>query len=173
MTLNRDQLIKLLNLTGSEYDVEALNAVRRANALLRQHRATWADLLALPQASAKGRQPEPTQAQHQKTRPRPRGPVAFKAKPIWEPKVRHGQWPEYRATNAPKQVQFSRFGLLSSSLSILFFPYATYVWLYERVVLISRRRLKPVAMLVPIFGAATAALIWVFLLLLAVALLMD
>jgi hypothetical protein len=36
MTLNRDQLIKLLNLTGSEYDAEVLNAIRRANALLRQ-----------------------------------------------------------------------------------------------------------------------------------------
>jgi len=47
----------------------------------------------------------------------------------------------------------------------LFFPYAAYVWLYKRVVLTRRRRLKPVAMLVPIFGGATAALIWVFLLL--------
>jgi hypothetical protein len=47
----------------------------------------------------------------------------------------------------------------------LFFPYVVYVWLYERVVLTRRRRLKPVAMLVPIFGGATAALIWVFLLL--------
>jgi hypothetical protein len=28
MTVNRDQLIKLLNLTRSEYDAEALNAIR-------------------------------------------------------------------------------------------------------------------------------------------------
>jgi hypothetical protein len=175
MTLNRDQLLKLLkllNLTGSEYDAEALNAIRRANAFLRQHRATWADLLALPQEPAKGRRPEPTQAQHQRPRPRPTGPDAFKAKPIWEPKVRHAQWPGYRATNATKQVQFSRFGLLLPGLSILFFPYAVYVWLYARVVITSRRRLKPVAMLVPIVGGAIAALIWVFLLL-AVAQLMD
>jgi hypothetical protein len=172
MTLNRDQLIKLLNLTGSEYDAEALNAIRRANALLRQHRATWADLLALPKEPAKGRQPDPTLAQHQRPRPRPRGPDAFKARPIWEPKVRHAQWHEYRTTSATKQTQFSRIGLLSPSLSILFFPYAAYVWLYERVVLTSRRRLKPVAMLVPIFGGATAALIWLFLLL-AVAYLMG
>jgi hypothetical protein len=89
MTLNRDQLIKLLNLTRSEYDAEALNAIRRANALLRKQRATWADLLALPQESAKARQPEPTQAQQQ--RPRPRGSDAFKAK--------HG----YRATTQPRK----------------------------------------------------------------------
>ena len=68
MPLNRDQLIKLLNLTRSEYDAEALNAIRRANALLRKHRATWEDLLALPQESAKARQPEPTQARQQRHR---------------------------------------------------------------------------------------------------------
>ena len=172
MTLNRDQLVKLLNLTASEYDAEALNAIRRANALLQQQRATWADLLALPPEPAKGRQPEPTQAQYQRPRSRPRGPVAFKAKPIWEPKVGHAQWHGYRATNATKQVQFSRIGLLSPSLNILFFPYAVYVWLYKRVVLTNRRRLKPVTMLVPILGGATAALIWMFLLL-AVAQLMG
>src|SRR5712671_7729925 len=121
MTLNRDQLIKLLNLTGSEYDAEALNAIRRANALLRRHRATWADLLAPPQEPEKGRLPEPKQSQH--PRPRPRGPDAVEAAPR-EPEVRH-----------------------------------------------ARRRRKPVAMLVPIFGA-TVVLIWVFLVL-AVAQLMG
>ena len=148
MTLNRDQLIKLLNLTRSEYDAEALNAIRRANALLRKQRATWEDLLARPQESAKARQPEPTQAQQQ--RPRPRGSDAFKAK--------HGY-----ATNSTTQVQFSLIGWLPPCLTILFFPSVVYVWLYERVVLTRRRRLKPVAMLVPIFGGATTALIWVFL----------
>jgi hypothetical protein len=156
MPLDRDQLIKLLNLTRSEYDAEALNAIRRANALLRKHQATWADLLALPQESSKARQPKPTQARQQ----RPRGSDAFKAK--------HG----YRATNSTTQVQFSLIGWLPPSLTILFFPSVVYVWLYERVVPTRRRRLKPVAMLVPIFGGATAALIWVFLLL-AAAQLMD
>ena len=139
MTLNRDQLIKLLNLTRSAYDAEALNAIRRANALLRKQRATWADLLALPQESAKARHPESTQAQQQ--RPRPRGSDA-----------------------STTQVQFSRIGRLPPSLAILFFPCVVYVWLYKTVVLTRRWRLKPVAMLVPIFGGATAALIWLCLL---------
>jgi len=159
MTLNRAQLIKLLNLTGSEYDAEALNAIRRSNALLRKHRTTWADLLALPQEPAKARQPGPAQA-----RQRSRGSDAFRSKPMWEPKARYGQWHGYRATNATKQVQFSRIGSLSPSLSVLFFPVAVYVWLYEGVVLTRRWRLKPIAMLVPIFGGATAALIWVLML---------
>ena len=91
MTLDRERLIKLLNLTESEYDAEALNAIRSSNAFLRKHRTTWAALLALPQEPAKARQPEPTQAQHQRPRPGPRGPDAFKAKRIWEPKVRHAR----------------------------------------------------------------------------------
>jgi hypothetical protein len=155
MTLNRAQLIKLLNLTGSEYDAEALNAIRRSNALLRKHRATWADLLALPQEPAQARQP----------RPRPRGSDAFRDKPMWESKVRHSQWQGYRATNATKQVQFSRIGSLSPSLSVLFFPVAVYVWLYEEVVLTRRGRLRQFAMFVPIFGGGTASLIWILMLL--------
>ena len=164
MTLDRERLIKLLNLTESEYDAEALNAIRSSNAFLRKHRTTWAALLALPQ--------EPAKARQQRPRPRPRGSDAFGAKPAWGPKVRHAQWQGYRATNATKHVQFSRIGSLSPSLSVLFFPVTVYVWLYEGVVLTRRWRLKPVAMLVPIFGGGTAALIWVFMLL-AVAQLMG
>src|SRR3979490_2582832 len=160
MTLNRAQLIKLLNLTESEYDAEALNAIRRSNALLRKHRTTWADLLALPQEPAKARQPGPAQA-----RQRPRGSDAFRSKPMWEPKARYGQWNGYRATNATKQVQFSRIGSLSPSLSVLFFPVAVYVWLYEEVVLTRRGRLRQFAMFVPIFGGGTASLIWILMLL--------
>ena len=162
MTLNRAQLIKLLNLTGSEYDAEALNAIRRSNALLRKHQATWADLLAPPQEPAKAWQPGPAQARQ---RSRPRGSDAFRNRPMWEPKAPYGQWQGYRATNATKPVQFSRIRSLSTSLSVLFFPVTVYVWLYEGVVLTRRRRLRQVAMLVPIFGCGTAALIWIFMLL--------
>jgi hypothetical protein len=163
MRLDRERLIKLLNLTGSEYDAEALSAIRRSNALLRRHRTTWAELLALPQEPAKARQPGPAQARQQ--RPRPRGSDAFRDKPMWEPKVRHGQWQGYRATDATKQVQFSRFGPLLPSLRVLFFPVTVFVWLYEGVVRTKRWWLKPVAMLVPIFGGGMAAMIWVVMLL--------
>jgi hypothetical protein len=150
MTLNRDQLIKLLNLTRSEYDAEALNAIRHADALLRKHGASWADLLALPQEPTKAPQPEPTPGQQQQPRPSPEGSAKFKTELIREPKVRHA---------------------LLWRLTILFFPYAVFVWLYERVVVKSRRRLKPVAMLVPIFGGTMAVWTWVCLVLAAAQLL--
>src|SRR5580704_11590946 len=98
MTLDRERLIKLLNLTESEYDAEALNAIRSSNAFLRKHRTTWAALLAVPQEPAKARQPEPTQARQQ--RPRPRSSDAFGAKPAWDP--RYGT-PSGKHTGRPTQ----------------------------------------------------------------------
>jgi hypothetical protein len=47
MRLDRERLIKLLNLTGSEYDAEALSATRRSNVLLCRHRTTWRSCLHL------------------------------------------------------------------------------------------------------------------------------
>src|SRR5260370_30493989 len=130
MTLDRERLIKLLNLTESGYEGEGLKAIRSSNAFLRKHRTTWADLLALPQEPGKARQPEPTQARQQRPRPRPRGSDAFGAKPAWGPKVRHAQWQGYRATNETKHVQFSRIRSLSTSLRALFFPLAEYGSMY-------------------------------------------
>ncbi len=42
-----DRLLKLLALTTSEADGEALNAIRMANALLKKNNLQWADILAV------------------------------------------------------------------------------------------------------------------------------
>ena len=47
MTVDRDRLIKLLNLTESAHDGESLNAIRASNALMRQSKMTWTDLIAV------------------------------------------------------------------------------------------------------------------------------
>jgi hypothetical protein len=88
MTLDRSQLVKLLNLTSSKYDAEALNAIRHADALLSKHGTTWADLLALPE-SAKTPQPESTQAPQQQPAPRPENSATSKTRPVRKHKVRH------------------------------------------------------------------------------------
>jgi len=56
--VDRDRLIKLLNMTGSSHDSEALSAIRLSNELLRQTETTWADLLALPTESGRQIAPE-------------------------------------------------------------------------------------------------------------------
>lgn len=45
MELDRDRLVKLLNLSDSEHDAEALAAIRKSNELLRSNGLTWHALL--------------------------------------------------------------------------------------------------------------------------------
>ena len=45
MALDKYRLIKLLNMTASQHDAEVLVAIRKSNALLRQSRATWSEVL--------------------------------------------------------------------------------------------------------------------------------
>ena len=45
MELDKERLAKLLNMTGSDHDAEALAAVRKANEFLRLHRKSWRDVL--------------------------------------------------------------------------------------------------------------------------------
>ena len=38
------RLVKILNLTTSENDFETLNAIRKANAMLKDSQLTWSDM---------------------------------------------------------------------------------------------------------------------------------
>ena len=49
--LDRDRLVKLLNLTASPHDGEALAAVRRSNEMLQQAGRSWSDLFGAPSAT--------------------------------------------------------------------------------------------------------------------------
>jgi hypothetical protein len=61
--LDRDRLVKLLNLTDSEHDAEALAAVRKSNELLRLNGVTWHAVLGLPPAAGDGAErPAPPRA---------------------------------------------------------------------------------------------------------------
>lgn len=52
---DRAQLLKLLGMTGSEHDGEALNALRMALTLMKRCKVTWADLIGTPAKSADDR----------------------------------------------------------------------------------------------------------------------
>lgn len=45
MEFDKERLAKLLSMTSSDHDAEALAAIRKANALLRLSRKSWADVL--------------------------------------------------------------------------------------------------------------------------------
>jgi len=45
VSLDRERLAKLLGMTGSSFDAEALSAARRANELVREAKLTWHEVL--------------------------------------------------------------------------------------------------------------------------------
>lgn len=45
MTIDRERLIRLLRMTESDRDAEALVAIRKSNELLRAHGKTWSDVI--------------------------------------------------------------------------------------------------------------------------------
>ncbi len=48
--MDKDRLIKLLNLTSSDNDNEAISALRKANAMLKEGNLTWGDLIGVQKA---------------------------------------------------------------------------------------------------------------------------
>jgi hypothetical protein len=48
VTIDRERLIRLLRMTESDRDAEALIAIRKANAMLRQLGMGWSDVIDLP-----------------------------------------------------------------------------------------------------------------------------
>ena len=52
MTINRERLIRLLRMTESDRDAEALIAIRKTNAMLKANGASWSDVIDLPTPAA-------------------------------------------------------------------------------------------------------------------------
>ena len=48
VTIDRERLIRLLRMTESDRDAEALIAIRKTNAMLRQHGVGWSEVIDLP-----------------------------------------------------------------------------------------------------------------------------
>jgi len=47
VTINKERLIRLLRMTESDRDAEALIAIRKSNELLRAHKKSWSDVIDL------------------------------------------------------------------------------------------------------------------------------
>ena len=67
--LDKDRLAKLLSMTSSEHDAEALAAIRKANELLRTSRKTWFDAVGASISAL-----DPPRAEAPRYAPRPAGP---------------------------------------------------------------------------------------------------
>ena len=51
MTIDRERLIRLLRMTESDRDAEALIAIRKSNQMLKQNGMSWSDVIDLPQSA--------------------------------------------------------------------------------------------------------------------------
>jgi hypothetical protein len=72
VALDKDRLAKLLSMTGSDHDAEALAAMRKANELLRLNKKSWAEVLSDPPPAVAPRAEVPRYTQ--RAAPVPTGP---------------------------------------------------------------------------------------------------
>jgi hypothetical protein len=77
---DKDRLAKLLNLTESEHDGEALVAIRKANDLLRQYGTNWSAALGLSEPAERSPPSDPAagRSAHAATAPQPRRPAEMR-----------------------------------------------------------------------------------------------
>ena len=94
MELDKDRLAKLLSMTSSDHDAEALAAMRKANELLRLNKKSWAEVLSDPPPVAAPRPEVPRYAS--RAAPVPAGPP--------EPPPSHQRLRDYR--NALRREPF-------------------------------------------------------------------
>jgi hypothetical protein len=110
VALDRYRLIKLLNMTTSQHDAEVLVAIRKSNALLRQSRATWSEVLGITTGPLEDPAPPSYQTRPEGNNPREFASAqAFEARGLWKASVRADSFrAELRA--------------IPSWLRLLFFP---------------------------------------------------
>jgi len=69
LELDKDRLAKLLSLTDSKHDGEALSAIRKSNELLKLHKTTWHEVMGLSSPAEPPPPPEPAAASARAERP--------------------------------------------------------------------------------------------------------
>jgi hypothetical protein len=85
--LDKERLAKLLSMTSSDHDAEALAAIRKANELLRLNKKSWSDVLGSdapaiePPRPAPPSSTRPPAARSSPSRPPPYGPPPRTAEP--------------------------------------------------------------------------------------------
>jgi hypothetical protein len=109
--LDKDRLAKLLSMTSSEHDAEALAAIRKANDLLRLNRKSWFDVLSTPPAI------EPPRAGPARSAPRAAPPAPPPPPPGYQ-RLRHYRDALRREPFLPRLLGFP-FWLLIEMLALV------------------------------------------------------
>lgn len=77
--VDKDRLVKLLNLTASSHDGEALAAIRKSNELLQQYKSSWSEVMGLnaPPAEIEVERPRPAPTPPPAPAPAPKKPSVW------------------------------------------------------------------------------------------------
>src|SRR5216683_3347611 len=155
--VDRERLVKLLNMTESQHDAEALTAIRRSNDLLRRSMTSWAELLTLPDqaeiAVQPPSQPEPRSAPRQK--PPGWGSDLFGDEPTVPP-------PATKKDDRDKFKTVARTRIRSVPVVCrrLFFPIWAFAETYVTAVYRERFRIKLISITVPLVVGGIAGALW-------------
>lgn len=105
---NRERLVKILGMTGSEHDGEALAALRKAQQIMAEGKVTWAELLSPPAAQSRWTPPRQDHWQEQ------------------ERQRREQEWREFEEQAARKEKARARHEKLRAACAVIL---AKYRWL--------------------------------------------
>jgi hypothetical protein len=86
---DKERLTKLLSMTSSDHDAEALAAIRKANDFLRLHRKSWADVLGTSEPVVEPPRPQPVRAETSWPPQPPEPPPGFQRLRYYRDALRH------------------------------------------------------------------------------------
>jgi len=151
------RLVKLLNMTESQHDGEALTAIRRSNALLRQSKTSWEELLA----------PLSTPQQVSPPHPKPEQPIAPERKTTDWGSDLFGDEPTFTNGSTEKDAKddakvFARFKIRSVPLvwRLFFFPIWAAAETYVATVYREPLATRLIAIAMPLMVGGFAAVMW-------------
>jgi len=168
VTVDRDRLIKLLNMTQSVHDGESLSAIRASNALMRQSNLTWTDLIAVapapkPVSEAPPTPPQPVYERKEPVdRPAHWGQDIFGDQPSVPPQ---GHEPKPR----PKKVQDAKDALKAKIaavplwLRVIFFPVWFFAFAYATAVHAEPWPTQMIAIFAPVAVGGLTGVLWVII----------
>jgi hypothetical protein len=162
--LDRERLIKLLNMTESQYDAEALIAIRRSNALLRKSKTSWAELLAQPHQPAKASppsSPSPETGPERKPNTEPRQKPANWGADLYgdEPSIPPVAPAKDKAAN-DKAAARARIRSIPIFYRLMFFPIWAVSETYVTSVHKERFGTQLVSIIAPLAVGAFTGLVW-------------
>jgi hypothetical protein len=160
--VDRARLVKLLNLTESQHDGEALTAIRRSNEMLRRSKTSWEEVLTPAPSDQQQASPPPPEPEPER-KPRPRtagwGSDLFGEEASVPPPPKEKDERNESKINEYKTIARARIRSIPIFYRLVFFPIWAFAESYVTAVYRERLPTKLISIIAPLaVGALTGAL---------------